>query len=542
MPAVVGVAWTVFAITATCLSLFSIAFTKYYQSKRDSELSATIVTMIALALIFATVALLPIDIFLVSSTVDTHTGLKKLWADKDTVYWMTFTVQIMYYVFYGSIVAFSFFVIPYAYFYYEEYEEEGQSKSQRRLSALKYTIFSVAIVGLLFLFGLFLKPNILPPHIDLDWFKNLLTESHGAKAVWFVVGCLFVPGMAIFIVYTAPGLSIIPFNLIKGKRRIDAENDDINHRLVLVREQQRLIEHKYAGSDQALSAHDYRTLENLNDEERILVRRLNGIQQDKANFLQKVLKVLRPFQVLIGLIILVFVILMAISMFMTIIDKVTWSVCGRKCGYIISHPKLFNPINFIFVHLQKLFPLDYIFMVAIIIYFFLATMTGIIQIGVRFLWVTLYRIKRGSTAPQGLLFSAILLTFGLLALNYSITSVVAPGYAHFGSQVYCNHTDGGRRDCTYEVDKIVPCDIYGPTEICTPTVSSTLIDRITLNTPMFGLIFYYSQWLFLISFILGFLIALFKSPSNNIEPESIDALDAEEEAGLLDGHNHLQNH
>lgn len=66
-------------------------------------------------------------------------------------------------------------------------------------------------------------------------------------------------------------------------------------------------------------------------------------------------------------------------------------------------------------------------------------MTGIIQIGVRFLWVTLYRIKRGSTAPQGLLFSAILLTFGLLALNYSITSVVAPGYAHFGSQVYvCN--------------------------------------------------------------------------------------------------------
>lgn len=53
--------------------------------------------MISLALIFATVALLPIDIFLVSSTVDSDTGLKKLWADKDTIYWMTFTVQIMYY-------------------------------------------------------------------------------------------------------------------------------------------------------------------------------------------------------------------------------------------------------------------------------------------------------------------------------------------------------------------------------------------------------------------------------------------------------------
>ena len=53
--------------------------------------------MVALTLILSTVALLPIDIFLVSSTVDAETGLKKLWADSDTIYWMTFTVQIMYY-------------------------------------------------------------------------------------------------------------------------------------------------------------------------------------------------------------------------------------------------------------------------------------------------------------------------------------------------------------------------------------------------------------------------------------------------------------
>lgn len=78
-------------------------------------------------------------------------------------------------------------------------------------------------------------------------------------------------------------------------------------------------------------------------------------------------------------------------------------------------------------------------MMGVVIYFFLATMMGIIQIGVRFLWVTLYRIKRSSTAPQGLLFSAMLLIFGLLAIIYTITSVVAPGYAHFGSQVYVSN-------------------------------------------------------------------------------------------------------
>lgn len=121
MPAVVGVAWTVFAIMTfvkyklisltlsspvhflltpnplKTLSLFSIGFIKYYQSRRDNQLSSTIVTMIALTLILTTVSLLPVDIFLVSATVDKHTGLKKLWADRDTIYWITLTVQIMYY-------------------------------------------------------------------------------------------------------------------------------------------------------------------------------------------------------------------------------------------------------------------------------------------------------------------------------------------------------------------------------------------------------------------------------------------------------------
>lgn len=39
------------------------------------------------------------------------------------------------------------------------------------------------------------------------------------------------------------------------------------------------------------------------------------------------------------------------------IDKITFSVCGSKCGYIISHPDLFNPINCIFVNLSKVFTL-----------------------------------------------------------------------------------------------------------------------------------------------------------------------------------------
>ncbi|KAL1932435.1 hypothetical protein VTP01DRAFT_8113 [Rhizomucor pusillus] len=538
MPAVIGIAWTVYGIVSGLLLLFSIAFTRYYQHKRESEALATAVTIISLTLVLCTLALLPVDIFLVSSTVDPETGLKKSWADKETIYWMTLTVQIAYYVGYGLVAAFSFFIIPFSYFYYEEYDDdEEQTIKDRVFGALKYTSFFVVISLLLFLFGLFVKPSQRPPKLDLDWLEKLLMESNGEKSISFVIACLFFLGMLVFIVYTAPGLSILPFNMIKGRRKIEAENEDVDTRLAVVRERQRAIQSKYAGSNKLLTERDQRNLENLEDEERILQRRLRTIQEDRASIWQRIITILRPFEVLFGILLLVLTLVVAASIFLTIIDKITFSVCGSKCGYIISHPDLFNPINCIFVNLSKVFPLDYIFMVLLIVYFFMATMSGVITIGVRFLWVSLFRIRRHATLPQGLLFATILLTLGLLALNYSITNVVAPGYAHFGSQVFCNYTEGGQRNCSEHADLIVPCDIYAPTEICTPTISSTLIDRIIVNTPFFGIVFYYAQWAFLVVFVLGFVVALFRRPRDNVDMESADAeAEEDEQRGLLEGH------
>ncbi|KAJ8661173.1 hypothetical protein O0I10_002921 [Lichtheimia ornata] len=531
MPAVIGIAWTVYGIVTASLFFFSVGFTRYYQHKRESEPFATIVTILALTLVLATLALVPIDIFLVSSTVDSDTGMKKSWADPDTIFWMTLTVQIVYYVCYGMIALFIFFLIPFAYFYYEEYDEE-QTRQQRASSALRYTSFFIVISVLLFLFGLFVKPSHRPPKLDLDWLEKLLTESNGEKSLSFLVACLFFLGMVVFVVYTAPGLSILPFNLIKGRRRIEAETEDVDNSLAVNRERQREIQAHYAGTNKPISSRDQRELDNLDDEERILTRRMRTIQEDQASIFHRILRALRPFEVIIGLLLLVLTLVLVASIFLTIVDKITYSVCGNKCGYIISHPDLFNPINFILVELAKVFPLDYVFMVLVVVYFFMATMSGIITIGVRFLWVALFRIRKGATMPQGLLFASVLLMLALLALNYSLTAVVAPGYAHFGSQVYCNYTEGGQRDCSEHTEKIVPCDIYAPTEICTPTIASTLIDRITVNTPFFGIVFYYSQWAFVVIFVLGFIVALFRQPRDNADVDSEDV--EQEEQGLLE--------
>ncbi|KAL0073484.1 hypothetical protein J3Q64DRAFT_1775937 [Phycomyces blakesleeanus] len=532
MPAIIGVAWVIYGAVSAALFVFSIFFTRYYQSRHESELLATLVTIVALGLIFSTLALLPVDIFLVSSTVNNQTGLKYDWATPEMISRITMTVQLVYYSCFSLVGLVCFFVIPFAYFYYEE-DEEDETIQERIMGALKYTSFFVVISVLLFLFGLFLKPTQETPHIDLDWFRKLLAESNGEKAIAFVIACLILLGMVVFIFYTAPGLSLLPLTLIKGRRRIETENEDVDNRLIVIRERVRALKAKYFGSTRKIPAHEQREIENLADEESILTRRLRSIQEDRDSKWHMLVKMMRPIEIMIGFILLGMSLVIVISIFLTIVDKISNSVCGSKCGYIINHPQLFNPVNYIFVALAKMFPLDYLFMVSLILYFFLATMSGVINIGLRFLWVTLFKIQKGATAPQGLLFSAVLLLLSLLALNYTITTVVAPEYAHFGSQVYCNHTVAGLRDCSDRLDLILACDITGPTDICTPTISSTLVDRIIINTPFLGMIFYYSQWAFLIVFGLGFIVAFFRRPRNNVDSETVEQIDADVERSLL---------
>ncbi|KAI8091112.1 uncharacterized protein B0P05DRAFT_300096 [Gilbertella persicaria] len=176
MPVIEGIAWTVYGIIATGVFLCSALFTRYFQDKYESEFFATLITILALGLVFSTLALLPVDILLVSSTVDQTTGIKKSWATPEVIENMTFNMTLVYYVCYGLITTFSFVLIPFAYFFYEEYDEE-ETLSDRIFGALKYTSFFVVICLLLSMFGLFLKPTTKAPKIDLDWFRKLLTDN-----------------------------------------------------------------------------------------------------------------------------------------------------------------------------------------------------------------------------------------------------------------------------------------------------------------------------------------------------------------------------
>lgn len=68
--------------------------------------------------------------------------------------------------------------------------------------------------------------------------------------------------------FQAPGLSLFPLNMIKGRKRIDAESEDVENRLTASRERQRGLRSKYM--NRSIPNREQRELEELEDEERFV--------------------------------------------------------------------------------------------------------------------------------------------------------------------------------------------------------------------------------------------------------------------------------
>ncbi|KAF9951955.1 hypothetical protein BGZ72_006637 [Mortierella alpina] len=529
-------AWGAFGIMVAMLLGFSVFFTLYYSSTRDREPFAMIITILALTVCLSTVALFPVDIFLVSRIMDPATGLRRPWATDEAVEHMQWTVRIIYYTAYSVIASFCFFWIPLSYFYFEELEE-GQSVRQRLLAALKYTTFFVLVALILLVTGLFMKPND-HDHKDLDWLRKMLADLDGTGALAFVAGVLALVGMGILVFYTAPGLTSLPLHLLAGMKSVPAEVLQTHRELAANRENQNAILNRYPpGSNRPMSERDRHAIEELSREELILENRSRMVQGVRDSWLNRCQCIIRPFQIILGLAGTSLTALLILSIGVTTIDNLKEEVCGAPCGYILTHPNLPNPLNLLFLKLSPFFPVDYILMVMIILYMFWATTKGIISIGIRFLWVNLYKFRQAATPPQGLLAATLILMLSLAGMCYSLTMSVAPDYAMFGSQKYCNHTLVTERDCGDYPALIIPCHVGAPTDLCTPTVTSSIIMKIILGTPALGIAFYYMQWLFLLMFITALVFNLVQGCRKGFgqelirdDPEDLDDIEAR---GLL---------
>ncbi|EMD93942.1 hypothetical protein COCC4DRAFT_58654 [Bipolaris maydis ATCC 48331] len=548
--------WVAYAVAVGLLFLIASTFVYVYQKPRDRAAAVTIVCIFTTLALLATVLLIPVDVALVSSTSRSSLGRKKDWATPDKVDSILYTLRIVYYSLYSLDAVLCLLVIPFTYFWYEEYDEDAaehgeQTAGQRIGGAIKWTLGFLVFVVAIFLVGFFVpfaKQAKDDKRLDLDYFKHLLSENHGERALSFALGLLITVGTVLYVLYTGAGMALLPVAMIKSAPSISAPTLAANtaSQLESNRERQRQLEGRSQGREGGLDSRDRRELEALVREERTLIRRERLAAESSGEDRHWIVKAwirteafFRPLKLLGGLILLVFALVIFASMLITGIDKAKNSICGAHCGYILGHINIFQPLNWILVKSSKVFPIDYVLFLLLVLFFFSASVVGIATVGIRFLWITIFKIRKGHTSPQALLMATVLLTLIVLAINYSVAMVVAPQYATWGPQTYCDMKTNSldeQPDCTEHKDLIKPCSELATNpsaqQVCTPSVLSTFINRVTINFPFFGVVLFWAQFAFLGIYLIVFVTTLFRAPT--LDQEQMDRdLEEEEEEGLL---------
>ncbi|KAF4124811.1 hypothetical protein GMORB2_3650 [Geosmithia morbida] len=548
--------WVTYAVAAALCLVAATITTFTWQTPRERSAIVSFVATLSLTALLATVLLLPVDIALVSATASSTLGAKKDWATPERVDHILLTLKIIYYCLYTFDALLCLIVIPFTYFWYEEYdeieiEEEGRSWVSRLWSAAKYTLFFVALVVVLFLLGFFVPAaggDSDNGHWDLDYYRKLIAQNHGEKALAFGLGLLITLGTLLYSLYTAAGLALLPISFIKSAPSISAPKfqETTSSQLEQNRERQRQIEMRNAGRQGDLPRKERRELDALVREEQTLVRRerlASEAQGEGHSKLHrswlKVCAVFRPIKLLGGILLVLLSVLIWVSMLITGIDKATNSVCKHKCGYILGKLHVFQPLNWIFLQSAKAFPIDYVLMALLVLLLFGGSIAGVATVGVRFLWVTVFQMRRGRTAPQALLMATVMLALMILGINYAVATMMAPQYAMYGTQTFCTNGPaypGAQPDCSNNKDMVLPCSeaLKHPAakDVCTPSVMSTFLNRITVTWPLFGVIDFWAQFAFLGIFFIVLVTAVIRTPKLNLAEIDEDAETNEQESLL----------
>ena len=102
-----------------------------------------------------------------------------------------------------------------------------------------------------------------------------------------------------------------------------------------------------------------------------------------------------------------------------------------------------------------------------VLFFLITSISGVKRIGIRFMWLLLYKIAPHSTKPQALALMALTLILILVASNILFFSV-APDYTTFGSQ----HYQIIQKDTNQTI--IEHCRNLAPAEDCNKTIQRLL--------------------------------------------------------------------
>ncbi|XP_061814812.1 lysosomal cobalamin transport escort protein LMBD1 [Nerophis lumbriciformis] len=510
--------WSIFTFVLLVILAFCWVYIRKFQSRQESEVVSTITAICALAIALISSALLPVDIFLVSFMKYPNGTYKEWAANNETRAQIEDTVLYGYYTLYSIILFCVFLWIPFVYFYYEERDDENVNTCSQVKNALKYTVgFAIVCVALL-LIGAFVPLEPPPQKNATQWEKvqylfEELGSGHGLTALAFSISSLTLIGMLAVITYTAYGMSVLPLNLIKGTRSVAYERlentediDDVEHQIEKLKSK--------CKDGRPLSSRDRNNLQELEDKLQVLRRRGRHLEIAERTCCNKVGSALRPFKIILGIFFILVALLFTVALFISNLDKALHSA-GISSGFIVFGTNLTNPLNELLLTLQPVFPLDYILITVITMYFVLTSMAGIRNMGIWFFWIRLYKIRPKKTRPQALLFLCMILLLIVLHTSYMIYSL-APQYVMYGSQKYLlQNPSSGLKSGNASFGTTRVCDADAPEDQCIVTRSYLFLHKFWF----FSTIYYFGNWAFIGVFLIGLVVSCCRGKKSVIEGE-----------------------
>ncbi|XP_054654014.1 lysosomal cobalamin transport escort protein LMBD1 [Dunckerocampus dactyliophorus] len=510
--------WSIFTFILLVILSFCWVYIRKFQSRQESEVVSTITAICALAIALITSALLPVDIFLVSFMKYPNGTYKEWAANNETRAQIEDTVLYGYYTLYSIILFCVFLWIPFVYFYYEERDDDNVNTCSQVRNALKYTVGFAIVCLVLLLIGAFVPLEAPPQQNATQWEKvqylfEELGSGHGLTALAFSISSLTLIGMLAVITYTAYGMSVLPLNLIKGTRSVAYERlentediDDIEHQIEKLKSK--------CKDGRPLSSRDRNNLQELEGKLQVLRRRGRHLEIAERNCCNKVASALRPFKIILGIFFILIALLFTVALFISNLDKALHSA-GISSGFIIFGTNLTNPLNELLLALQPVFPLDYILITVITMYFVLTSMAGIRNMGIWFFWIRLYKIRPKRTRPQALLFLCMILLLIVLHTSYMIYSL-APQYVMYGSQKYLVQSpSSGLMSGNASFGTTRVCDADAPEDQCIVTRSYIFLHKFWF----FSTIYYFGNWAFIGVFLIGLVVSCCRGKKSVIEGE-----------------------
>jgi len=235
----------------------------------------------------------------------------------------------------------------------------------------------------------------------------------------------------------------------------------------------------------------------------------------RTSFFFKCRYIYRPVQIILGVVLLAFAILIFVSLLLSNIDKCRHFVDFKQV-FAQGNKTLPNPIDIVLTWAGKFYPLNYILLSTLLIYVILTSLYGLQQLGIWYFWVRMFRFSRGRTKPQALLLLCSLLMFIVVAINIFVYLLI-PQYSIYGDQHYVEMSTNG-------TSIVKPCTQFVTTDNCQMTVMGRIILRFFYKVWFFGATYFILSWLFLVIFIGSCILKIIRGRESNIQEYTVERL------------------